>query len=56
MINQGLHTVDALLLVLHVQEVLNFDWWEAERVAEGVPVQDQVVESEMDCFGDSVAK
>ena len=52
-ISWGLHTVNALLLVLCVWEVLNFDWWEAERIAEGVPVQDLVVESEMDCFGDS---
>ena len=37
-ISQGLRAVNVLLLALHVQEVLNFDWWEAERVAEGVPV------------------
>ena len=48
--------VDTLLLVLCVQEVLNFDQWEAERVAEGVPAQDWVVELEIDCFRDSVAK
>ena len=39
-----------------VREVLNFEWWEEERAAEGVPAQDPVVESEMDCFGDQVAK
>ena len=55
-ISWGLHTVNALLLVLHVWEVLNFDQWEAERIAGGVPTQDPVVEAEMDCFGDSVAK
>ena len=55
-ISWGLYTVDALLLALCVWEVLNFDWCEAERVAEGVLVQDQVVESEIDCFGDCVAK
>ena len=55
-ISQGLHMVDTLLLMLCVWEVLNFDWWEAERIAEGVPVQDLVVESEMDCFGDSITK
>ena len=55
-ISRGLCMVDALLLVLHVQEVLNFDWWEAERIAKGVPVQDQVVSLEMDCFRDFVAR
>ena len=49
-ISWGLCTVDALLLTLHVQEVLNFDWWERERAAKGVPVQDWVVDWEMDCF------
>ena len=39
-----------------VWEVLNFDRWEAERAAEGVPAQDPVVESEMDCFRDYIAK
>ena len=55
-ISRGLCAVDALLLALHVQEVLNFDQWEQEWVAKGVPVQDQVVASEMDCFRDSIAK
>ena len=55
-ISQGLHMVDALLLMPHVWEVLNFDWWEVEKVAERVLVQDLVVELEMDCFGDSIAK
>ena len=48
--------VNALLLTFHVQEVLNFEWWEAERAAEEVPAQDLVVVSEMDCFGDLVAQ
>ena len=48
--------VDTLLLVLHVQEVLNFEQWEVEEIMEEVPVQDWVVEREMDCFRDSVAK
>ena len=39
-ISWGLHTVNALLLVLCVWEVLNFDQWEAERIAEEVPMQD----------------
>ena len=55
-ISQGLHVVNALLLVLCVQEVQNFELWEQTRVAEEAPVQDQVVEGELDCFGDSVAK
>ena len=55
-ISWGLHAVDALLLVLHVQEVRNFELWEWERAAEEVPVQDWVVEEEVDCFGGSIAK
>ena len=55
-ISQGLHTVDALLLVLHVWEVWNFELWEQTRAAEEVPAQDQVVEGELDCFGSSIAK
>ena len=30
-ISQGLHVVDALLLMLHVQEVWNFEWWEDRK-------------------------
>ena len=37
LISWGLHVVNALLLVLHVQEVWNFEQWEAERVAKEVP-------------------
>ena len=55
-ISWGLCAVDALLLVLHVREVQNFELWEVERVVEEVPVQDWVIEREMDCFRDSVAK
>ena len=55
-ISWGLCAVNALLLMLCVREVLNFDWWETERIAEGVPAQDRVVAEEMDCFGDSIAK
>ena len=55
-ISWGLCAVNALLLALHVQEVLNFEQWEAERVAKGVPAQAWVVESEIDCFRDSIAK
>ena len=55
-ISRGLRAVDALLLVLHVQEVQNFEFWEQVRAAERVPVQDQVREEEQDYFGMSVAK
>ena len=55
-ISQGLHVVDALLLTLHVWEVWNFELWGCERAAEEVPVQDQEVEEELDCFGGSIAK
>ena len=55
-ISRGLCAVDALLLVLCVWEVWNFEQWEQTRVAERVPAQDQVGEREMDCFGLSVAK
>ena len=48
--------VDALLLALRVQEVRNFELWEQEKAAKGVPVQDWVVEEEKDCFGSLVAK
>ena len=36
----------------HTQKVITM----TERVAKGVPAQDWVVEAEMDCFGDSVAR
>ena len=55
-ISQSLHAVDALLLMLHVWEVRNFELWEQARAAEEVPVQDWVVEEEWDCFGMLVAK
>ena len=55
-ISQGPHAVDALLLMLHVWEVRNFELWEQMRAVEEVPAQDQVVEGELDCFGYSVAK
>ena len=55
-ISWGLHAVDALLLMLCVWEVWNFELWEQVRVAEEVPAQDWVVEKELDCFRDSIAK
>ena len=45
-ISQSLHVVDALLLMLRVWEVWNFELWEQARAAEEVPVQDRVVEEE----------
>ena len=56
-ITRGLHAVDALLLMLHVQEVRNFEWWECLVSAEEVPAQDWVEEeTQQDCFGMSVAQ
>ena len=55
-ITRGLRAVDALLLVLCVREVRNFEWWERSVAAEEVPVQDQVEEPQQDCFGMSVAQ
>ena len=55
-ITRGLHAVDTLLLVLHVWEVQNFEWWEHSVAVEEVPAQDWVEEVEQDCFGMSVAQ
>ena len=56
-ITRGLHAVDALLLVLHVQEVQNFEWWECSVAAEEAPAQDWVEEEpQQDCFGMLVAQ
>ena len=56
-ITRGLRVVDALLLVLRVWEVRNFEWWECSVVAEEVPAQDRVEEEpQQDCFGMSVAQ
>ena len=49
--------MDALLLVLRVREVQNFEWWERSVAAEEVPVQDPGEEGpQQDCFGMSVAQ
>ena len=49
--------MDALLLVLHVWEVWNFEWWECSVAVEEAPVQDRVEEEpQQDCFGMSVAQ
>ena len=54
---RSLCAVDALLLVLHVQEVQNFEWWEHSVAAEEVPAQDPGEEGpQQDCFGMMVAQ
>ena len=54
---RSLRAVDALLLVLRVQEVRNFEWWERSVAAEEVPAQDWVEgEPSQDCFGMLVAQ
>ena len=54
---RSLCAVDALLLVLHVREVRNFEWWERSVAAEEVPVQDPGEEEpQQDCFRMSVAQ
>ena len=54
---RSLRAVDALLLVLRVREVWNFEWWEHLVAVEEVPAQDRVKEGpQQDCFGMSVAQ
>ena len=54
---RSLRVVDALLLMLHVREVRNFEWWERSVAAEEVPAQDPGEEEpQQDCFGMSVAQ
>ena len=49
--------MDALLLVLCVREVRNFEWWERSVAAEEVPAQDLGEEEpQQDCFRMSVAQ
>ena len=56
-ITRGLRGVDTLLLVLCVQEVWNFEWWECLVAVEEVPAQDRVEEEpQQDCFGMLVAQ
>ena len=57
LMTRSLCVVDALLLVLHVREVQNFEWWERSVAAEEVPAQDPGEEEpQQDCFGMSVAQ
>ena len=54
---RSLRAVDALLLVLRVWEVRNFEWWERSVAAEEVPAQDPGEEEpQQDCFGMLVAQ
>ena len=56
-ITRSVCVMDALLLVLRVQEVRNFEWWEHSVAAEEVPTQDPGEEGpQQDCFGMSVAQ
>ena len=55
-ITRSIRMVDALLLVLRVREVRNFEWWERSVAAEEVPTQDPGEERQQDCFGMSVAQ
>ena len=57
LITRSVRAMDALLLMLHVQEVWNFEWWERLVAAEEVPVQDLGEEEpQQDCFGMLVAQ
>ena len=56
LMTRSLHAVDALLLVLRVREVRNFEWWERSVEAEEVPAQDPGEEPQQDYFGMSVAQ
>ena len=54
---RSLRAVDALLLVLRVWEVRNFEWWERSVAAEEVPAQDPGEEEpQQDCFRMLVAQ
>ena len=55
-ITRSLCAVDTLLLVLHVQEVQNFEWWECLVAAEEVPAQDLGEEPQQDCFRMSIVQ
>ena len=57
LMTRSLCAVDALLLVLCVWEVWNFEWWERLVTVEEVPAQDPGEEEpQQDCFGISVAQ
>ena len=57
LITRSICAMDALLLVLRVREVWNFEWWERSVAAEEVPAQDPGGEGpQQDRFGMSVAQ
>ena len=56
LITRSLRAVDALLLVLRVWEVQNFEWWDRSVVVEEVPAQDPGEGLQQDCFEMSVAQ
>ena len=57
LITRSVRVIDTLLLVLRVQEVQNFEWWERSVAVEEVPAQDPGEEGpQQDCFGMSVAQ
>ena len=57
LMTRSLCAVDALLLVLCVWEVQNFEWWEHSVAVEEVPAQDPGEEEpQQDCFGMLVAQ
>ena len=54
---RSLRVVDALLLMLRIREVQNFEWWECLVAVEEVPAQDPgEEETQQDCFGMLVAQ
>ena len=56
-ITRSIHAIDALLLVLRVQEVRNFEWWEHSVAVEEVPAQDPGEgEPQQDCFRMSIVQ
>ena len=56
-ITRSICTMDALLLMLRVREVRNFEWWECSVAAEEVPAQDPGEEGpQQDCFKMLVAQ
>ena len=55
--SRSLRVMDALLLVLRVWEIRNFEWWERSVAVEEVPAQDPGEEEpQQDCFRMSVAQ
>ena len=57
LITRSLRVMDALILILCVWEVWNFEWWECSVAAEEVPAQDTGEEEpQQDCFRMSVVQ